>query len=180
MNHRERFVRTLTGKPVDRVPFIKVFGGTNAMHAFWEKEHPGLTGNIDKILGFEGPYRGWNTTPVNFWMTQRGEPKVVEESETQSVRRWPDGTTELLIKGSDYHHQTVAWPVTCRADWERVKAKHLQADDPARFPANWAECVKDYRNRDYPLQSRGGVYGFAHLWATTTALASTIPNSSTT
>ena len=31
MNTRERFVRTLTGKPVDRVPFMKVFGGANAV-----------------------------------------------------------------------------------------------------------------------------------------------------
>ena len=50
MNHRERFVRTLTGKEVDRVPFIKVFGGTNAILARWEEEHPGLSEEIDQIL----------------------------------------------------------------------------------------------------------------------------------
>jgi len=27
MNTRERFVKTLTGEKVDRVPFMKVFGG---------------------------------------------------------------------------------------------------------------------------------------------------------
>ena len=32
MNTRERFVGTLCGEPVDRVPFMKVFGGTNAVH----------------------------------------------------------------------------------------------------------------------------------------------------
>ena len=40
MNHRERFVRTLTGQDVDRVPFIKVFGGKNAIVPGWEKECP--------------------------------------------------------------------------------------------------------------------------------------------
>ena len=56
MNHRERFVRTLTGKDVDRVPFIKVFGGTNAIVPRWEQEHPGLSSTIDSILQFEGVY----------------------------------------------------------------------------------------------------------------------------
>ena len=37
MTHRERFVRTLTGRKVDRVPFIKVFGGTNAIVPAWER-----------------------------------------------------------------------------------------------------------------------------------------------
>ena len=40
MNDRERFVNTLTGRPVDRVPFIKVFGGTNAVLPGWEREYP--------------------------------------------------------------------------------------------------------------------------------------------
>ena len=39
MNTRERFVGTLMGEPVDRVPFIKVFGGTNAAHKHWEDEY---------------------------------------------------------------------------------------------------------------------------------------------
>jgi len=38
MNTKGRFVRTLTGKEVDRVPFIKVFGITNAAHPAWETE----------------------------------------------------------------------------------------------------------------------------------------------
>lgn len=87
MNHRERFVRTLTGKAVDRVPFIKVFGGTNAIIPGWEKEQPGLSGNIDAILRFEGVYRGWGTTPVNFGLAQRGQPVMLEDNASRSVRR---------------------------------------------------------------------------------------------
>ena len=48
MNHRERFVRTLTGQPVDRVPFIKVFGGTNAIRSHWEEDRAGLSQDIDQ------------------------------------------------------------------------------------------------------------------------------------
>jgi len=162
MNARERFVRTLTGKPVDRVPFMKIFGGTNATLPRWESELPGISDEIDEILGFEGVYRGWATTPVNFWLSQRGEPETIEDTADRVVRRWRDGTVQLQRKDGDYHGQTIEWPVRTRADWERVKAEHLQPDDPERFPANWSERVREYRDRTYPLQlTHGGVYGFA-------------------
>lgn len=165
MNHRERFVRTLTGKEVDRVPFIKVFGGTNAVQPRWEKECPGLSERIDEILQFEGGYRGWGIPSVNVHLSQRGKPVVVEETESRRVQRYAEGAVEIILKGADYHHQTVEWPVKSRKDWERVKAKHLQADDPERFPGDWAEQVRKYGNRDYPLQlSHGGVYGFARRY----------------
>lgn len=162
MNHRERFVRTLTGKNVDRVPFIKVFGGTNAIISRWEKEQPGLSQNIDAILQFEGVYRGWGTTPVNFGLAQRGQSVTLEDNASRRVQRFADGTVEVFQKGCDYHHQTIVYPVKTSADWQRVKAIHLQPDDPERFPADWPDCVKAYRGRDYPLQlTHGGVYGFA-------------------
>ncbi|MBN1351052.1 hypothetical protein JXJ21_16645 [candidate division KSB1 bacterium] len=162
MNHRERFLRTLAGKPVDRVPFIKVFGGTNAILPRWEREHPGLSEQIDEILKFEGIYRGWATTDVNFWLSQRGKPEMIEKSETRRVLKYPDGLVEIIMDGADYYHQTVAWPVKTRKDWERIKKKHLRPDDPARFPPDWQEKIKLYRRRDYPLQlTHGGVYGFA-------------------
>jgi len=162
MNDRERFVNTLTGRPVDRVPFMKIFGGTNAVLPHWEDENPGLSEHIDEMLRFDGTYRGWATTPVNFWMSQRGEPVILEDTEIQTVRKFEDGMVEIIRKGRDFHHQTVEWPVKDRADWERVKARYLQPDDPERFPDNWEDLVREYNNRTYPLQlTHGGVYGFA-------------------
>ena len=163
MNDRERFVRTLTGRPVDRVPFMKVFGGTNAILPQWEEEHPGLSSSIDRLLQFEGTYRGWGTTPVNQGLSRRGTPQVLQESESRRVLRYADGTVEIRRLRGDYHHQTIEWPVKTRGDWERVKSEHLQADDPERFPADWPLLVEQYANRDYPLQlTHGGVYGFIH------------------
>ena len=162
MDDRERFVRTLTGQDVDRVPFIKVFGGTNAIQPAWEWQVPGLSTYIDRILGFEGIYRGWGTTDVNMGLSQRGHPVVIQEDESRCVRRFSDGTVEILQKGRDFSHQTIEWPVKSRADWQHVKARHLQPDDPERFPMNWPRRVAEYAERDYPLQlTHGGVYGFA-------------------
>ena len=162
MNTRERFIRVLMGWPVDRVPFIKVFGGTNDVLPHWEKENPGLSQRIDELLGFEGADRGWAPTSVNVRLSRRKDPQVLEETDTRRVVRHTEGTISIVQKGADYHYQTVEWPVKGWDDWERIKAEHLQPDDPERFPVDWPEQTREYACRDYPLQlTHGGVYGFA-------------------
>ncbi|MEN6304268.1 MAG: uroporphyrinogen decarboxylase family protein [Armatimonadia bacterium] len=162
MTTRERFVRTLTGQPVDRVPFMKVFGGDNAILPQWEQEYPNLHEVIDDLLQFEGGYRGWRTTPVNMDPSQLDPVQVIEETSERLVQRRGDGTVEMIQKIGDYNRHDVDWPIKTMADWREYKAKHLQADDPSRFPANWPDLVREYQSRDYPLQlTHRGVYGFA-------------------
>ena len=161
MTSRERFVRTLTGQEVDRVPFVKIFGGTNACRREWEEECPGLSKNIDEVLGFEGFYRGWEAMPVQQGLSPAGPGEVIEETEEGAVFRNGYGALEIVQKGRDYAHQTVEWPVKNRADWERIKKRFLDPDSPDRFPGDWPKYVERYRNREFPLQlSHGGVYGF--------------------
>ena len=158
---RERFVNVLTGKPADRVPFMKVFGGTNAIKPHWEEEHPGIGQCIDELLQFEGTYRGWGITPVNMDMSQLLPVEMLEETETRRLQRRGDGTVEQIQKTGDYNRHDVDWPIKTMDDWRPYKARHMQADDPSRFPANWAEHVAEFRDRDYPLQfTHRGVYGF--------------------
>ena len=161
MDTRERFVRTMAGQPVDRVPFMKVFGGPGRIVAQWEDEHPGIADRIDELLQFEGRHRGWDRTPVNMDPSQLDPVEIIEDTETRLVRRRGDGTVEMIQKAGDYNRHDIDWPVKSMADWERYKKKHIQADDPARFPDNWPEFVEEYRTRDYPLQlTHRGVYGF--------------------
>ena len=162
MTTRERFVRVLTGQKVDRVPFIKVFGGTNAIVPAWESEYPGISKCIDDLLQFEGQYRGWQITPVNTNCSRLNEEKIIEENETRIVLKDGIGRTVLRQKDVDFHSSCIDWPVKTRQDWEGFKNRHLQSGDPQRFPKDWPELVVQYQTRDYPLQlTHGGVYGFA-------------------
>jgi len=161
MNTRERFVRVLTGQEVDRVPFIKVFGGSNAIVPQWEREWPGLAGEIDRLLHFEGEYRGWQQPGVNMGLAGLEPTRIIEDTPTRRIERRGDGAVLLHQKDADYHGQTLEWPVKGREDWERIKERYLRADDPARFPPDWEARVECFRRRDYPLQlTHGGVYGF--------------------
>ena len=162
MTTRERFVKTLSGEKVDRVPFMKVFGGTNAIHPEWEKEYPGIGECIDALLGFEGVYRGWGVTPVNLDASRLEKTQTLDAYGDIVVERTGDGTIVQRYQKGDYHRHAVEWPVKNRSDWEAYKEKHLDPDDPTRFPPNWDELVSQYKNRDYPLQlTHRGVYGFA-------------------
>lgn len=162
MTTRKRFIKTLTNKPVDRVPFMKVFGGTNCVLPRWEEEYPGIGECIDDLLQFEGTYRGWDAAPVNVRLSQRGTPKELERKDNEYTREWEDGTVEVIYLTGDYHYHALQWPVRSQSDWDRVKKRHLQIDDPERFPDDWTDYIARYRARDYPLQlTSGGVYGFA-------------------
>jgi len=146
---------------VDRVPFMKVFGGSNAVHPEWEEECPGIRENIDDLLGFEGVYRGWARTPVNMDPSNLAPRKVLREEGNVCWVDRGDGTIEQVYRGADYKRHTVEWPIKTRADWEPYRERFLDRADPARFPADWDELVQEYNTRDYPLQlTHRGVYGF--------------------
>jgi len=159
---RERFVRVLTGKDADRVPFIKLFGGTGAIVDVWARDYPGAADYIDELIGFEGTWRGWNCTPVNMMYCKIPEPVVLSETETETVTRYGDGSVGVSISRDGHHFgHSLKFAVEGWEDWENMKGKWLNPHDPARFPKDWANYVKLYNNRDYALQlTCGGVYGF--------------------
>ena len=163
MNTRERFVRVLTGRDVDRVPFMKIFGGTNAVSERWRAEYPLLDTYIDELLGFEGRYRGWQTTPVNTRLCGV-PPDIVEyNSGTESRVKHGDGSVTVHInRDGHFFHHIAEYPVKSDNDWQRIKNNWLNPDDPRRFPTGWKHYIHMFNNRDYPLQlTCGGVYGFA-------------------
>ena len=163
MNTRERFVRVLTGSDVDRVPFIKVFGGKNAVTQRWLERYPALNTYIDELLGFEGQYRGWQIAPVNTGLC--GVPPDAEEykSETETRIRHGDGSlTVHMNRDGHFFNHTAEYPVKCHDDWQHIKDNWLDPGDPRRFPEGWKHYIDMFNARDYPLQlTCGGVYGFA-------------------
>lgn len=172
MNHRERFVRTLTGKEVDRVPFIKVFGGDNAIVPQWEEEHPGIGERIDELLEFEGEYRGWQVAPVNVALSKLPPDVTIEETESRRIVRRGDGSVVLHQKGQDFAYHDIEHAVKTRDDWLRTKEKHMDPDDPRRFSPGWPEFVERHRGRDMPVQlTHKGVYGFPRTLMGDEALA---------
>lgn len=158
---RERFVRVMTGQDVDRVPFMKIFGGTNAVCGTWLEQNPNLHRYIDDLLGFEGKYRGWDITPANFSLVGIPQSIILENTAQFQIIKHGDGTIERVGKGADFHSHIMEYPVKCQSDWELIKEQYLCVDPKKRLPLDWQYYIEMYKNRDYPLQlTSGGVYGF--------------------
>lgn len=161
LNSRERFLRILTGKDVDRAPFFKVFGGTNAVCHAWEKNHPNIGSYIDELIGFEGKYRGWDVARANYQFVGLPENKILEENDEYIIIKQGDGTVVREEKDGYFNTHILEYPVKTQRDWEELKEKHLCVDVKKRLPGDWANYALMYNNRDYPLQlSCRGVYGF--------------------
>ena len=163
MNTRERFVRVLTGKDADRVPFMKIFGGTNAVTQRWIQEYPQIHTYIDDLLGFEGRYRGWHVAPVNTRLCGVPADVVESRSETETRVKHGDGSVTVHMNRDGHFFNHIAeYPVKSWDDWQHIKNNWLDPNDPRRFPIGWQHYVDILKNRDYPLQlTCGGVYGFA-------------------
>lgn len=85
---------------------------------------------------------------------------------------WDFRDTEGVLKRFQKAEQTMPsgmqWPVTDEKSWNQYKEERLRKDNiKDRFPANWDDQLKRYRNRDFPLALGGFPYGYfgtlAHL-----------------
>jgi len=162
MTTRERFVRTLTGQDVDRVPFMKVFGGDNAIARHWENQRPGIAECIDELLQFEGPYRGWQrSSHASIGLINVGEPEVLSDDGETTVIRYATGQAEMRRR-ADFGGHALEFPVKTPDDWDRIRERHLPSSAAcATMPDGWAEEAEAFSARDYPVQlSHGGGYGF--------------------
>ena len=172
MTSRERFIRTLTGREVDRVPFIKVFGKQNGIVPQWESEFPGIGQRIDGILQFEGEYRGWLDAPVNMELSNLPPEIVLEDNANETVVSIGDGSVMRRLKNADYVRHRVKFAVKTSDDWQQIKERFMDPDDPGRFLAKWPAFVRDHRSREVPLQlTHRGVYGFPRVLMGDEALA---------
>lgn len=161
MDARERFVRTLTGREVDRVPFMPIFGVFSQTRAKWHAEQPERMAEVQAIP-FEGKGRGWAPVDVNVGPSRTLPRETIEDTPDHELYRDGDGTVRMREKASAFTYHIVDYPVKSADDWHRYKARFLDPDDPARFPANWKALCAQYARRDYPLMLKHhGVYGYA-------------------
>lgn len=105
---------------------------------------------------------------VNLHFSPMFDVKVLADDERQLEYVDIDGVRRIFLKEEATIPTSLEWPIKDRPSWEKLKAEKLNLDNiKDRFPANWHELVKEYKNRDYPLAIGGYPHGFfgtpAHL-----------------
>jgi hypothetical protein len=98
---------------------------------------------------------------VNLLFDPMFDVEIIEESDRLLKYRDIDGVKRIFLKEEATIPTAYEWPITGWESWRRLKAERLSAKNvAARFPKNWPELVREYRNRDYPLAIGGYPHGF--------------------
>jgi uroporphyrinogen decarboxylase len=174
MNERDRYLATITFQKPDRIPFYPGDGRKSTLEA-WHRQ--GLPAEVQdyhayvrELIGLpaaaSGPVPQPRVDPgVNFRMIPQFEEQVLEHRPSATpgtpgvlvVQDWKGNVCEIsdqydvsyLRNAIDF--VTRAWvrcPVTSRSDWPDM-ARRYQADDPARFPADFAARGIQLQQRTY-------------------------------
>lgn len=177
MNYRERFLKTMLFQELHQVPFheIGLWGQTLDR---WEQE--GLPpGALQKGGWFmEGePYFGFE--PRSFAKINSTGPlpqqeyQVLEENDRILVYIDGGGVTHRALKEGTAHgtrmsmDQFIGFPVRDRDSFRKWK-KRYQPDALTRYPLDWDDQLKSWRNRDCPLtlldNGQFGFYSMLRSW----------------
>lgn len=166
MNHRERFLRVFQFKDVDRVPDYEFGYWTETMDR-WHKEGLPLekrtNRDIELHLGLEGWDCGeWLPIRTGLWPTL--PERIIDDKEGRAVMDDGMGGIYLCTTETSSPPHYIRHPLKDRDDWNKLQP-FFNSDTPGRFPLNWDEVAKSYREHDYPLGiSIGSLYGWLRNW----------------
>ena len=134
---------------------IAIWGGA----LYWPSQGFPLALDVMDYFGFD---QSTAQVPVEQVFYPMFEPQVLAEDEALSGLRRRGRRHAALPEGRGASSPPRS---TGRSrigtSWQKIKEERLRLDDiRARFPANWAEWVQEYKDRDYPLAIGGYPCGF--------------------
>jgi uroporphyrinogen decarboxylase len=186
MNTRERFLAVMDFEPCDRTLLWEWGYWGGAVERWYKEGLPRIEG-LPKPVEFgetlAGPGAAWRsgvlnvpdardvadavalddgreTIPLQNFVWPPFQEEVLDEDDETVTVRSKDGVTLKQRKDAGSVPHPLAWPVSDRYDWERLKSERFQPKLEDRLPANWDALVLEYKHRDYPLSIASGYCGF--------------------
>ena len=166
MNRRERFLKTMTFKDVDRLPDYE-FGYWNETIDKWHEQglpsHIKTNRDTELFFDLEGLETEESLPVVTGMWPTLPERVLSEEGDTAVV---DDGIGGVYVRKrwTSTVPRYIRYPIRNRDDWDKLKP-FFDPETPGRFSLNWEEAVARYRERDYPIHvSVGSLYGWLRNW----------------
>ena len=163
MNSRERFLATMYYEPRDHCPWSEMGFWPETLER-WHGEGWPREVDLHDFLGFDWVRRD---APVACSLLPGFTAETLEETDQYRLVRRGDGVVAKEFKGELSFHmpQWVSFPLGTREDWERDIVPRLDPKQAGRYPDDWDDRVRAWRERDYPLGIRmGSVYGYLRNW----------------
>jgi len=147
MNNRERFLSVLNFEKPDVFPLMEFMGFWPETKSRWVNE--GLDERDDLFEHF-GLIEA-KDVPIDFNFVPSFEEKIIEETDYHIILRDKVGCTKKIEKGTSAMPHYIDFPIKNRRDFEEIRERLNPLDFANRYPANWTDIVKEYKNREYPL-----------------------------
>ncbi len=143
MTHRERFLATVLGEPVDRPPYWLHWGPWGTTWQRWRREGmPEPIGDFGQVRAMFGGEWVTHGVAVNCGPCPRLPHTVLEETADSVVFTDSWGIRRRNLKGRESMSEFLEFPVKGRADWERFRDERLVPDDPRRLEGPWREHAR--------------------------------------
>ena len=157
MNNRERFLATMRYQPVDRVPYW-AFGAWPETIERWKSE--GYDPDNPPVREDE---RAWMSQW--FFPVPPFEHEIISEDEKTVTYINHEGIILRERKDNPYSSmpQYIRFPVETREDFRKFWKERMNPGIAARIGSDYADVLRGYRDRDYPLlviaDRWGGFFG---------------------
>jgi len=170
MNDRQRFHATMNYQPRDRSPIMD-FGFWDETLPIWHEQ--GLPTHVNRLtsdafFGMDaGIEAGQRVVGTVSGLAPTFEEKTLEDRGEYELRQQADGVQVLRRKFLSSIPLPVSHKLTDRESWREHFAPKLDPTNPARYPADWDERVKVWRdpNRESLAVLPGGsLYGWLRNW----------------
>ncbi len=161
---RERWQRQMHFQKVDRVPSLEFGYWTETLEEWHKQGLPKEVNDEKKAYAYFG-IEDWRGAWVSVGLFPHFKHEVLEEGDDYVIVRDGDGATSKQQKGrirTIPHY--ISYGIQNRNDWAKYKER-LDPTAPGRYPEHWAQLVKEYAQRDYPLCiSIGSMIGVPRNW----------------
>lgn len=146
MNARERFNAVMAFEKTDCLPFMEFMFYWPETRDRWISE--GMSADADPVAFFG--YDPFQWLPVDFNFVPAFTPEILEEDETMRVVRDVTGVVKREYKYGSAMPHYIEFPIKTRRDFLGLKDR-LDPTSPARYPANWDEWVRNFKDREHPV-----------------------------
>jgi len=185
VNDRQRFVATMHYRPRDRSPLCDFSFWDETLEAWYRQGLPREVTryNTDEFFGMDPLFRcvldvgssalvsldpGYRLFDgVVVGLMPPFEEVVIHQRDDGQVVQQPDGVRVFKKKWAVSIPLHESHLLVDRASWRKHYAPRLDPDDRRRYPGNWDDCVRLWRDPDRPLPlflPGGSFYGWIRNW----------------
>lgn len=125
---------------------------------YWPTQGMVIDNDVHNALGMD---KGQILVNINLLFNPMFDVEIIEEDNNYLTYMDVDGVKRKFVKKTGVLPAGVEWVIKDWKSWEKLKEERLNLNNiRGRFPLNWNELVKKYKNRDYPLVLGGYPHGY--------------------